>query len=219
MSLMDTGGGIDTGGLGGIFSMQYLPAAMIAFSSGLKAIGSWGQGDAIVQGAQRRQQAAEFEAQQLMINAGQARAAAQRDAHFKNLEGEQLISAIRARAGSGGSDPTVLNIIGQAMARQAYNASAAIYGGDEKARLMTMQAQGKRYDAALGLADAKSARSSYRLGAVGALAEGAAGLYEKYWPKNAETPAAPSGGFADYEDGASPVYMAQGPVNTTGIRG
>lgn len=172
--------------LGNIFSMQHLPAVAIAFSSGLKAMGLRGQGSALVEAASRKQQAAEFEAQQLTVNAGQAKAAAQRDAYFKGLEGDQLISAIRARGGA--SDPTVLNIIGQALARQAYNVQASIYSGDEKARTMTMQAASKRYDAALGMQDAKSAKSTYTLSALGTLAEGAT-LYQKYWPKSGPTPA------------------------------
>jgi hypothetical protein len=46
-----------------------------------------------------------------------------------------------------------------------------------------MQAAGKRYDAALGVADAKQARKGYMLAAVGAVGEGVS-LHSKYWPKN-----------------------------------
>ena len=67
------------------------------------------------------------------------------------------------------------------MARQAYNQQAALYGGDEKARLMTTQAEGKRYDAALGTQDAKQARGAYRLQALGSLVEGGSSLYQKYY--------------------------------------
>jgi hypothetical protein len=84
MSTMPTNDDKPLGGLGGIFSAQYLPAAMIAFTSGLKAMGLKGQGDALVTAAGRRQQAADFEAQQLEVNAGQAKAASQRDAFFKD---------------------------------------------------------------------------------------------------------------------------------------
>jgi hypothetical protein len=227
MSTMPTNDDKPLGGLGGIFSAQYLPAAMIAFTSGLKAMGLKGQGDALVTAAGRRQQAADFEAQQLEVNAGQAKAASQRDAFFKDLEGQQLISAIRARAGAGATDPTVLNIIGQAMARRSYNMQAALYGGDEKARLMNMQATAKRYDAALGMDDAKQGRDSYRFAALGALAEGGArSLYQKYWA-NKDMPG--SGGGApsklSYDDAAfdNTMMMADGgqrvPTNTTGIRG
>jgi len=169
---------------GKIFSPQYLPAIATAFSAGLKSYGMRKMGDAAVEAAGRKQQAAEFEAQQLVINAGQAQAAAQRAAYFKNLEGERLVSAIQARAGAGGSDPTILNIIGQAMAQKSYNVQSALYGGEEKARTFNMQATGKRYDAALAMEDAKSARRSYRFAAMAPLASGGASLFAKYWPND-----------------------------------
>jgi hypothetical protein len=169
---------------GKVFSPQYLPALATAFSSGLKASGLFGQGRAVTEAASRRQQAAEFEAAQLRINAGQAKAASQRDAYFKGLEGQRLLSAIQARAGASGTDPTVLNIMAGAMAQKSYNMQAALYGGEEKARLFEMQAKGKQYDAALGMADARSARGAYRLAAVGTLAEGGASLFKKYWPQD-----------------------------------
>ena len=169
---------------GKIFSPQYLPAMALALGSGLKAAGTFGMGKAAVEAAGRRQQAAQFEADQLRVNAGQAKAAAQRDAYFKNLEGVRLASAIQARAGAGGADPTVLNIIAGAMAQKAYNVQSSLYGGDEKARLFEMQAKGKQYDAALAMSDAKSARNSYRLAAAGTLAEGGSSLFKKYWPQD-----------------------------------
>lgn len=176
---------------GEIFSPQYMPAIATAFSAGLKSFGILEKGNATVEAASRRQQAAEFEAQQMTINAGQARAAAQRAAYFKGLEGQRLMSAIQARAGAGGADPTILNIMGQAMAQSAYNRQSALYSGEEKARAFRMQAAGKRYDAAQGTADAKAAQRGYRFAALSPLAEtGAKSLYDKYFPK--ETAPAPT---------------------------
>jgi hypothetical protein len=121
----------------------------------------------------------------LTINAGQAQAAAQRAAYFKNLEGDRLMSAIQARAGAGGSDPTVLNIIASAMAQKSYNIQSTLYSGEEKARAFKMQAAGKRYDAALAMDDAKAARRSYRFASLAPLADSAAkSLYSKYWPSD-----------------------------------
>lgn len=169
---------------GKIFSPQYLPAISIAFSAGLKSMGALGIGGASVEAAGRKQQAAEFEAAQLRINAGQAKAASQREAYFKGLEGQRLMSAIQARAGASGADPTVLNIMAGAMAQKSYNMQAALYGGEEKARLFEMQAKGKQYDAALTMQDAKAAKRSYTLAAVGMAAEGGASLFKKYWPQD-----------------------------------
>lgn len=172
--------------IGKVFSSAYLPATMIAFGSGLKAFGLLNQGKAAVEAAKRREQAAEFAAQQIEINAGQAKAASQRDAYFQGLQADQLISAIRARAGAGASDPGVLSIIANATARKAYNMQAALYGGEEKSRTMLMDAAGKRYDAALGIADAKATKKASGMAALGVLAEGGASIYQKYWPKDAD---------------------------------
>lgn len=174
---------------GKVFSPQYLPALALAVGSGMKAAGIMGVGQAGVQAAQRRQQAAQFEADQLRVNAGQAKAASQRDAYFKGLEADKLISAIRARAGAGGSDPTVLNLIAEASARKAFNMQAALYGGEDKARLMRMQASGKEFDAATGMADAKKARNAYNFQALSTVVSGGAEIYskslkDKYWPKD-----------------------------------
>jgi hypothetical protein len=208
------GGGI----LGGIFNTQYLPAAMIAFSSGLKAIGTVQQGNAMVEAAQRRQQAANFEAEQLRVNAGQALAASQRDAYWEGKKGELLASALRARLGSGASDPTGLSLLADITQRMAYNKQMLLYGGKDKARLMEMQAKSRQYDAALGLEDAKAGRKSSYLAAAGTIASGAASLYEKYWPKDRVDMVDDDANVltADDEEFA---YYARGPVNTTGIRG
>lgn len=176
----------EKGGVGGIFNTQYLPAMAIAFSSGLKAMGTIGQGNALVTAAQRRQQAANFEAEQLRVNAGQAIAASQRDAFFEGQKADLMASAIRARLGAGASDPTGLSILSQVMSRRAYNVQAALYGGRDKARLMEMQAKSRQYDAALGVEDAKAGRKSAYLSAAGTIASGAASLYEKYWPKTGD---------------------------------
>lgn len=185
---------------GKVFSPQYIPAIVTAFSAGLKSFGLREQGKAAVESAERRQQAAEFDAAQLAINAGQAKAAAQRAAYFKGLEGQRLVSAIQARAGAGGSDPTVLNIIGQAMAQKSYNVQSTLYGGDEKARTFRMQAAGKRHDAALAVRDAKASKRGYQFAALGALVEGGSSLYSKYWPKETALAGGAAPSIATFDD-------------------
>jgi hypothetical protein len=159
----------------------YLPALSIALSAGLKGAGLLSQGRAQVEAASRSRQAAEFQAQQLEINAGQAFAAGQRRALLKGLEGQRLISAIKARAGAGGADPTVLNILAQAEASRSYAMQVEEYAGKDAARTANMQAAATRYQADLGVADAKSAKRGYELAAFGTLAEGSS-LFKKYWP-------------------------------------
>lgn len=232
MSLMP-GGPLDDGGIfggGNIFGGQFLPAMLTAFSTGLKAIGTVKQGQALVDAAKRRQAAAAFEAEQLRVNAGQAFAESQRAAHFEGQKADLIASAIRARLGAGASDPTGLNLLAEVMSRKAYNVQAALYGGRDKARQMEMAAKTKEYDAALAVQDARAGRNASYLSAAGTLASGGASLYEKYWPKDASTEvvATTEGTLAkddlfEYEDGESPIYVADGGrrrgADTYGIRG
>lgn len=205
-------------GFGGILAPQYMPAILTAVSAGMKGMGLWNQGQAQVDAAKRSKQAADFQARQLEVNAGQAQAAAQRDAYFKGLEGQRLISAIKARAGAGGADPTVLNIIAQAEAQRAYNVQAALYGGQDKARTMRMQAASARYQADLGMADAKAARSSYRGAAVTSLVGGAQqsySLFQKYWADKESAPAVVSEAIAREDEDFYDYYDMGEPKNKT----
>jgi hypothetical protein len=161
----------------------FLPATMMALSAGMQAFGILGQGDAAVKAAERRKQAAEFEAQQLDINAGQAVAASQRTAYFEDQKGDLMLSrlkALSAASGAGATDPTVLNLQAGLMQQKAYNLASALYGGEDKARSMRMEASSKRYQADLGLADAEETKSASKLSAAASLLSGGAKLYSSY---------------------------------------
>ena len=169
----------------------YLPAALTVIGSLSKTLGILGQGAAGVKAAERRKQAAEFEAAQLDQNAGQAKAAAQRVAYQKGVEGDLMLSRLKALAaasGGGATDPTVLNLQAGLMHQKAYNLAAALYRGEDDARTMRMQAAAKRYQADLGVADAEDARTASYFAAAGTAASGGASFYEKYgkdlWPGN-----------------------------------
>lgn len=224
MSIMDDGSIF--GGGGSIFGGNFLPAIAIAFSSGLKAVGSVQTGNAMVTSAQRRQQAAHFEAEQMRVNAGQAIAESHRTAHFEGQKATLLASAARARMGSGASDPTSINILAEIMSRRAYNMQAALYSGQDKARVMRMQATAKEHDAALAVEDAKAGRRGQYLAAAGSLASGAASLYEKYWAKDMTPSASGGGGFGDADMVADEDYgyyadagRRRNGADTYGIRG
>lgn len=164
----------------------FLPAMAIAFSSGLKAFGLAQSGNDAVASAKRRQQANEFEAQQLDINANQSIGAAQRVAFQKGQEGDLMLSRLKALAaasGGGATDPTVLNLQAGLMHQKAYNLASALYSGEEQARSMRMQAAGKRYSGALGVSDAEDTKRGYDFAAIGSLASGGSSLFEKYGDK------------------------------------
>lgn len=161
----------------------YLPALFTAVSAGLKFSGMMGQGNAALAAGMRKQQLANYEAQQLDVNAKQAFAASQRAAYFKGQEGDLVLSrmtALAAASGAGASDPTILNLKAQILARKAYNMEAALYGGEEQARGMREAAKAKRYGGELAMADAKSAKSSYKFAAMSSLFSGGAGMFERY---------------------------------------
>jgi hypothetical protein len=93
----------------------------------------------------------EYQAAQLQQNAGQTMAASQRQAYDIQRQADYLTSrAIAAAAGSGGgaNDPTVLNLIARNAGEMAYRKSLALYGGQERARQMGMEAQSKLYEGA-----------------------------------------------------------------------
>ena len=172
----------------------YVPATLTVVGSLAKTFGILGQGIAGVRAAERRKDAAEFEAQQLEINAGQAKAAAQRVAYQKGVEGDLMLSRLKALAaasGGGATDPTVLNLQAGLMHQRAYNLASALYRGEDDARTMRMQASAKRTQAENGLEDAKDARTGSYFAAAGSLASGGASFFEKYgkdlFPQNTFT--------------------------------
>lgn len=171
----------------GLEAIQAFIPAMITVAKSASAMfgamGQWNSGNSLVTASKRKQQAAEFEASQLQTNAGQVMAASERDAFWRGKEGDYALSTLIARAAASGAsatDPTILNLAAQLNAKRAYNMAAEIYGGQEAARKMEMQAEAKRYQADVGVADAQKARGSYRLAAGASLFSGGASLLEKY---------------------------------------
>jgi len=128
-------------------------------------------------------QAAEFEAAQLEQNAGQAQAAAQREALIERQRTALLVSrgiAVAAAGGGATTDPTVSNILEEIAAAGEYRAGVAIYQGEEKARVQRMQADARRNEGEALDAAGNSKASAYTLAGLGNFATGAASLYSKY---------------------------------------
>ena len=138
------------------------------FGAATKAYGQYSVGSA-------QEAEAQFEAKQMMINAGQAQAVAQRDAAEQVRQAKLVQSRIMAvaAAGGGASDPTIMNLISQQAGEGAYRAALAIYRGDDKAREYRMAAEAKRYEGA-------SAKSAGMERAIGTLTGTASSLFSKY---------------------------------------
>lgn len=98
---------------------------------------------------QQAAQAAQFQAAQLRQNAGQAMASSQRSAEDVQRQTQLVTSRALAAAGASGggvSDPGVVSLISKYAQEGAYKSAVALYGGDERARAMGLQADAKDYE-------------------------------------------------------------------------
>jgi len=137
-----------------------------------------------------RKRAAEFEANVLDSQASQAIALAQRDMLDARRAGELASSraiALAAASGGGATAPTVTRIVGDITKEASYNSMRALYAGEERARLMRLQARNLReqgeFAQTQGLLAAGAAESrarSQELATYATLVQGAGGLYAKY---------------------------------------
>lgn len=131
-------------------------------------------------------QAADFQAEQLRQNAGQAQAGAQRSAADEERKAKLVTSAALASAaasGGGASDPTVTNIIARTASEGAYRRAVALYQGDDRARAMNLQADAKKYEGGNVLANSAMVAGAQTFGATTSLLKGAArgaSLYQRF---------------------------------------
>jgi hypothetical protein len=101
-----------------------------------------------VKAGRAARQAAEFEAEQLRQNAGQAQAAGQYAAEDVAMRTKLLTSralAVAAAGGGGASDPGVVSAIAGIAGEGAYRQALALYGGDERARDLRSAADSAEY--------------------------------------------------------------------------
>lgn len=125
------------------------PRAMNSAGSTLDAAGSFIGGISHLEFGMQARAAAEYQAAQLRQNAGQAQASAQRQAFDVDRQSQYVASsalATAAASGGGASDPTVVNLIARNAGEFAYRKAVALYQGDDRARLMNMQADAKEYE-------------------------------------------------------------------------
>lgn len=147
----------------------FTPVNLDIFGTLTKGFGAYTAGQA-------SQASAEFEAKQLMMNAGKAKAVSQRQAAEEVRQSELVqsrILAVAAASGAGASDPTVMRLIGKQAGEGAYRAALAIYKGDDQAQQLELAAQARRYEG-------KVAASQGVRAAIGAVVGVGAGLYNSY---------------------------------------
>lgn len=115
-------------------------AIISAAATGLQMVGQIQQGKAA-------NKAAQYQAKQLEVNAGQARASSQRVAQDRRRQAALLASRGQAVGASSGGvlDPSTVNIISDIDAEGEYGALTALYQGEEVARGNIAQAGATRY--------------------------------------------------------------------------
>lgn len=125
--------------------------------------------------ARRAQKALQFQAAQMRQNAGQAMAAAQRDAYSVEREAEYTAShalAVAAASGGGASDPTVVSLMARNAAEMAYRKQLALYEGQETARSMETGARAREFEAANAKSEGTRAAIASSYGAGTSLLRG-----------------------------------------------
>lgn len=165
-----------------------IPANVVAAigngaSIGLDFSSKKAEGQAAILKGKRSQVASEFEAKQLEQNAGQAIAASQRNAEDVRRQARMISSralALAASSGGGASDPTVINLIAKTQAEGAYRRAVALYQGQEKARLLNLQAMTRRVEGEQAMQDAQYAKKASDFSAFASLAKGGASLYSRF---------------------------------------
>jgi len=169
----------------------------------MSLIGSMRSADSASTAGSSARAAADYEAAQLEQNAGQAQAAAQREATIERRKTALLISrglAVAAAGGGATTDPTVSRLLEDIAAEGDYRSGVAIYQGEEKARLQRLQAEGRRMEGANAEGMGESRASAYRMAGFGAALQGASSLYTKYGAGGPKKAAGVSTEWADYYD-------------------
>lgn len=162
---------------------SWLPAAASVMGSVTGAMGNSAAGEAAVRAGEAKRQAAQFEAEQLRVNAGQSVAAAQRVALETERQAALVESrgrAVAAASGGGASDPTVVHLLSRVASEGAYRAAVARYEGDSKARQMRMQAAATEYGGEIAAQGGRDAQAAYQTKAFGSIISGAGSLFSRY---------------------------------------
>lgn len=179
------------------------PGVLNAIAGGMQAGSRISQGQQIADHGQALKQAAQFQADQLREQAGDAIATAQRRAWSEDRAARYLQSETLARAaasGGGASDPTVINIIAKQAEEGAYRQQVALYEGNSRARGLVRQAQAREFEGASQLASAQGAeRASYLQAGtslIGSLARDSS-LYQRFGGGGPEGVTPPNPFFTD----------------------
>lgn len=143
-----------------------------AFTAGATALSA----GASISGGIAARDAANYQAAQEDIAAGQQQAASQRQAQTVDRQSKLVQSralAVAAASGGGASDPTVTDIIGRIAGEGAYRSQLALYEGNDAARTLQMRADAARFQG-------RQAEAAGYTNAFSTVLRGANTLFSKY---------------------------------------
>lgn len=135
----------------GFFDFLDNPQLLNTIGTGLQVAGQVRSGQEQSAYGTESAAASHYQAEQLRQQAGSSVAAAQRQAWLEDRNAKIVMSnalAAAAASGGGASDPTVINIIAGIAKEGAYRRQVALYNGDDRARMLQMQAQAREMDGA-----------------------------------------------------------------------
>lgn len=165
----------------------FLPMAMNLAGSLIGSQGASDSADAAIVMGERERQAAQFKAQQLRSQALQAAAVSQRTGDTQARQARLLQSralAVAAASGGGASDPTVVNLISGIAGEGALRRATALYEGEDRARVLRMQAAAAEYEGRTAEESAAYKAQAYETQGNMSLLKGAASfgssLFNKY---------------------------------------
>ena len=141
----------------------------------LSAANQMNAGKAAVNEGKAIQASKEYEAQQMMVNAGQARATSQRKALAEQKRTRFVQSALQARAaasGGGALDPTIMDLTGDIAQEGDYRRRVALYEGDDATRVYQSGANLKRWEGEQAVRAGEVKRRSAGMGAAATLLSG-----------------------------------------------
>ncbi len=179
MPLFDPTGGFLTAGL---------TAAASLAQGGMGMVGALGEAKGQKAAALASAEAARYRAEQIDMQADEARASSQREALEVQRNANQLSSKLRANAaasGAGASDPGVAKLEEDVAGRGAYQALMDMYGGENRARGLEDEADGLRLSGESAIQGARySARGTILSGLgglAGSIGSAAAGFRNVDW--------------------------------------
>jgi len=152
-------------------------------ASVLSIVGNLKAGESAKAAGLQQQAEANNAAAQMRVNAGQALAAAQRDAYEERRQGTLVQSrAMALLAASGGSvtDPTAIHLLANNAGETAYRSAVALYKGEDESRQLLTQADATQASGRAAAETGRDVQKSYNFRAFGDLLQGGNSLYEKY---------------------------------------